>query len=707
MRQQEQLKTLEFHARLAEKAAETEDLHLLVEGIISETVVFMNATSGSIMVFDPEENCLKLYVSSHHPGMQKKTRNGPVARVALKQGIAGQVFATGRPVVVESAVGADKSIKLSRKNDSGSFLSAPLKLHQKMIGVMNLNRSTDQKGFTEEDLVKLKSVDTLIAGLIEKENLLQTIENNRREIASLYSISCILASNRDFVSRLVDFLVKLSDETGLERSAIIELNPQFSETIFSANGSNIEILAAHRLEPSKLQQMVDSVAARLRMQLQKPAINNIETEEPDAPLTLSFEEEDGARELFCLPLVVEDKPSHLLLVSRRHVAEDTQQAVRYYRFLYLISQNLAMAIARNKMFQRIEQDKLLLIDESRQNEVFLDISKDLASTLDPVIILQKAFVRFRELINFTTIGILLFDDIDNNYRLFVQPGESISQEFQKKLADNIFELFSDYPADPALTRENFYKPSFFNPHNPGNRPTKSFKHVLHLPIIISDRFRGLIHLSRGEDKPFTTKDLDITSHFTGIFITSIKNALIHKRTEKLAFTDPLTELFNHRYFQETLAHEFIRARRYSKPLSLMVIDIDFFKKFNDTWGHLVGDQVLRHVAAIFKNSVREQIDTVARYGGEEFAFILPETSLDGAKLFAERIRSKVEQSRLNHDGNELSVTLSIGVSCTLVTNCEKTSDLIEAADQALYKAKASGRNKVLSYEEGQLKHEKH
>ena len=78
-----------------------------------------------------------------------------------------------------------------------------------MIGVMNLNRSTDQKGFTEEDLVKLKSVDTLIAGLIEKENLLQTIENNRREIASLYSISCILASNRDFVSRLVDFLVKL------------------------------------------------------------------------------------------------------------------------------------------------------------------------------------------------------------------------------------------------------------------------------------------------------------------------------------------------------------------------------------------------------------------------------------------------------------------------------------------------------------------
>ena len=101
----------------------------------------------------------------------------------------------------------------------------------------------------------------------------------------------------------------------------------------------------------------------------------------------------------------------------------------------------------------------------------------------------------------------------------------------------------------------------------------------------------------------------ITSQFTGIFITSIKNALIHKRTEKLAFTDPLTELYNHRFFQETLLQEFTRSQRYKKPLSLMIIDIDFFKKFNDTYGHLVGDKVLKHVSAIFKSSMREQIDT--------------------------------------------------------------------------------------------------
>jgi diguanylate cyclase (GGDEF)-like protein len=170
----------------------------------------------------------------------------------------------------------------------------------------------------------------------------------------------------------------------------------------------------------------------------------------------------------------------------------------------------------------------------------------------------------------------------------------------------------------------------------------------------------------------------------------------------LAFTDPLTGLFNHRYFQETLSHEFTRASRYSIPLSLMVMDIDFFKKFNDTYGHLVGDKVLRHVAGIFKNSIREQIDTVARYGGEEFAVILPETTLEGAQQFAERIRSKVEETALIDEENQLSVTLSIGVACTRVTECNKTSDLVEAADNALYWAKEHGRNQVKTFEESTI-----
>lgn len=707
MTSNDHLEILEFHSRLAEKSAETQDLHLLVESIIAETVGFMNAGSGSIMVFDKEEDCLKLYISTHHPGIKKGHSRGPVARLPLNHGIAGQVFSSGKAIVVASTDSDDQNLCLSRKGDSGSFLSVPLKLNQRMVGVMNFNRSSGQEAFSKHDLSKLKSVATLIAGLIEKENLLETIEDNRREIAGLYSMSSVLSESNDFVGRLEEFLTRLSAELSLERSAVIQLHSDYPGNFAALeDGNNIEILAAHKLKTSQLQQMFSSVSSRLRMQLLKPVNTFASDEELEAPLTLTFEEANGPRELFCLPLVVEGQPSHMLLVSRRYVAEDAQQARKHYRFLYLISQNLAMAITREKMLTRIREDQEILLENATRNRIFLEISKDLASTLDPYIILQKAFDQFRKIIAFTSISILLFDDLDNTYRLIVQPGEAISLKFQKKLSESIFSLFSDYPAEPPLTRENYCKPVFFNPQDATQKPVGDFKHALHLPIVIAERVCGLIHLARKDDTPFSNHELDITSQFTGIFITSIKNALIHKRTEKLAFTDPLTELFNHRYFQESLSHEFIRARRYSKPLSLMVIDIDFFKKFNDTYGHLVGDMVLRHVAAIFKSSVREQIDTVARYGGEEFAVVLPETSIEGARRFAERIRSSVEKSRVNHEGKELSVTLSIGVSCTMVTRCEKTSDLIEAADLALYRAKDQGRNRVLTYDESQLKHDK-
>lgn len=694
---------LDFHARLAEKAAETTDLHKLVESLIKETVEYMNADSGSIMVYDKHSDSLKLYVSSHHPVL-KSQKSSLVAEIPVKEGIAGKVFASGLPIVVENALQSDVKPKLRRKDDTGSFLSIPLKINQKLIGVMNLNRPSGQPGFTTADLTRLRAVDTMIASLIEKESLLDALEENRREIAGLYEMASILTEVNDFTGRLEEFLAKLSAELGLERLAIlrVEKNPNNSESI--EDNFDFNILAAHNLKPSLLQQMFKSVSARMQMQLSQSSGIFPADQETLRPPTLTFEEKDGSSsELFCIPLLIEGQPSHVLLVSRRYLDEDARQASKHYRFLYLVSQNLSMAIERENMLRMISEDQDLLYKTNQQNLFFLEISKDLTSTLDPYTILQKAFSNFNKVIGFTTIAILLFDDIENSYRLIVQPDAPISLRYQKKLIQQVFSLFSDFPADPALTQEIFGKPVFFKPQKLLEKQAVDYKHSLHLPVVIGDKVRGLIHLTRSMNEPFTNSDLDSTSQFTGIFITSIKNALIHKRTEKLAFTDPLTELFNHRYFQETLSHEFTRAKRYSKPLSLMFIDIDFFKKFNDTYGHLVGDKVLRHVATVFKKSVREQIDTVARYGGEEFAVILPETSLEGASRFAERIRSAVEKTHIIDEGRELSITLSIGVACTKVTNCEKPSDLIEASDIALYQAKNTGRNKVTTYKESKLK----
>jgi diguanylate cyclase (GGDEF)-like protein len=157
-----------------------------------------------------------------------------------------------------------------------------------------------------------------------------------------------------------------------------------------------------------------------------------------------------------------------------------------------------------------------------------------------------------------------------------------------------------------------------------------------------------------------------------------------------AAVDGLTGLYNHDHFQNILYQEFMSSRRHSHPLSLILLDIDHFKTFNDTWGHQAGDKVLKEVSRVIKESCRVG-DIVARYGGEEMVVVLPMALEIDAKIVAERIRTQVENHHVAHESHQLHVTVSLGIS-TLDTETHSKDDLIRRADTALYRSKASGRN---------------
>ena len=161
--------------------------------------------------------------------------------------------------------------------------------------------------------------------------------------------------------------------------------------------------------------------------------------------------------------------------------------------------------------------------------------------------------------------------------------------------------------------------------------------------------------------------------------------------EQMAITDALTGLYNRRYFEMNLDNEIKRSRRYSTPMSLFIIDIDHFKRVNDTYGHGVGDMVLAETGLRIRKSLRET-EIVARYGGEEFAVILPHTRIEEAAIAAERVRSVMESNRILIDeSRSLHITISIGVGA-LSENDKDRSNLVERADLALYQAKQNGRN---------------
>ena len=191
-------------------------------------------------------------------------------------------------------------------------------------------------------------------------------------------------------------------------------------------------------------------------------------------------------------------------------------------------------------------------------------------------------------------------------------------------------------------------------------------------------------------KPITADDLKIFSMFIEQSQGAIENSRHFENTLMAAHTDSLTGLWNHGYFQYRLDEEILKAQKSNAPLSLIMLDIDDFKKFNDTYGHIKGDRALKAISRVLKENCRK-IDIVCRYGGEEFALILPANTKEDSKLLAQRIQSSVEKDLIF----ESKFTVSIGISC-YPKDCQDKESLIHKADQALYKVKHNGKNGVVT-----------
>lgn len=198
-------------------------------------------------------------------------------------------------------------------------------------------------------------------------------------------------------------------------------------------------------------------------------------------------------------------------------------------------------------------------------------------------------------------------------------------------------------------------------------------------------------------KPFHKAEL-IARLNTGKRVLALERSLkkANEDIRMLSITDPLTGIFNRGYLMERLPEEFNRARRYDHPLSLIMCDIDRFKKVNDTYGHEAGDAVLKSVAHCLNGCLRHGIDWMARYGGEEFLIMLSETDHEGAMAVAERLKTQFAQCPVDSRGHEIKVTASFGVATFQTHTHEQKSpeDLIREADRCLYRAKANGRNRI-------------
>jgi diguanylate cyclase (GGDEF)-like protein len=236
----------------------------------------------------------------------------------------------------------------------------------------------------------------------------------------------------------------------------------------------------------------------------------------------------------------------------------------------------------------------------------------------------------------------------------------------------------------------------FLPENTGETKEGPFDNFVAHPMTAQDRHLGVGFMYSDRTEAFSQDFLNLFYVLTRQFSATFENIRLFKKTEWYATYDALTNLYNRRTFEELFQKQLARSKRTQAPFALAIVDIDHFKNFNDTYGHEVGDEVLRQVAGSLKDGVRIN-DTVARYGGEEFVTILTDAKDGGARVVADRLRQRIESLELRVGFQTLHVTISVGVA--VYPDHGTTRDaLIEHADEALYRAKNGGRNKVVFYE---------
>jgi diguanylate cyclase (GGDEF)-like protein len=231
--------------------------------------------------------------------------------------------------------------------------------------------------------------------------------------------------------------------------------------------------------------------------------------------------------------------------------------------------------------------------------------------------------------------------------------------------------------------------------DPRFNPTPETEHIrgwMGLPLRVRDVSTGFLTVDSRQVGAYTPTDASLAQAFADEVAIAIENARLFKQIQRLAITDPLTGLYNRHYFFEAAPREFEHARRYQTPLSIIILDLDRFKRVNDTYGHIAGDQVLATVAQRCRQGLRE-VDIIARYGGEEFIILLPQTNLDGSRLLANRLRERIIYPPVDAGGQLIPISASLGVA-TLDESCANLQELVRRADAALYATKRTSRGSI-------------
>lgn len=400
-------------------------------------------------------------------------------------------------------------------------------------------------------------------------------------------------------------------------------------------------------------------------------------------------------------------PQRVLILAASQSVADFDELLEN-GFLTAVSEPLTDKKIRDVIF-RAKEVKSLYDDIFRMTREIMLERELLARKTDLVLFLNRILTRASESLDPTVILDNAREDLElllpmrSLMGIFWQTGES--GDFEAEL---FLEPDMDHEAERHWTEQllrqaaklagrpmQSYRATFLEGGHGREQVgmPESAEEVISLPLRAGGQVFGVLSLYRAKGRALGKDQVQALYASINHLALALKNAALFSQVKIRADHDGLTRIHNRRAFDERLVEELRRHQRYRHPMSLLMLDIDHFKGINDTYGHLVGDHVLREVGRLVSETLRST-DFTARYGGEEFVIILPQTTEEQSRVLAERLRGIIADARFVHAGEAFSITVSIGAATLLPGALAKRKDLLDKADKALYQAKTLGRNQV-------------
>lgn len=653
---------------LAGSISISHDLPSLLQSLVTETAEGLSAASALMVLRHDSEDRLAVEATS---GTLSDDPRLPDA-IYAGAGILGRTIEGREPVVVPNLAESALADALLEKLGVQSVVAAPVRVGDRIIGVISVH---DKQGgsFDEGDAALLLAIADRAAIAIQNVQLYEQTHQRVRELEALYRLAESIGRSQDLQPSFTLAVSSVAELLGAQVCRLWTVDPRGARLVCMASSDASSRAVGKAVAVSDL-----SEPERLLGHAFIAA-------DPDLlPCAQALEGAAAVRSVMAAPIRVRGECVGLLDVAHADARAFGQEELR---LTSLFAEQLGLAIHRQNLHEQMER---------RTGEI---------SALFEAVETMSATNSIEEILDFVAHRVrLLFPCDASAVRLVGEDGEELRLVACEEVADDaeIKQALTGLPCSAescwAIRKDKPFVvgDSEVDFHCQHVDPGLPFRSCLCAPLTAGGKTLGVIQMMAREPRVFTPDHVQLFMALADQSAIAVQRGKLHEEVQRLAVRDGLTGLFNYSYFHEHLRRDLTRARRNDTAVTLIVMDIDHFKQFNDTYGHPRGDMLLKRLAQVILDSIRA-VDLPARVGGEEFAVLLPETDKAGALLVAEKLRAAIAATEFSGGGTTPIVhqTMSFGVA-TFPDDAAEQDELMERADQALYQAKARGRNTVVA-----------